>query len=74
MESAHVSDLVRLDHGKRWALDCTSMAQAADQATRERGLASPQVTFEKNHAVTAGHFGKPRTKRDHGRFIGQKQV
>ncbi|MNC77544.1 hypothetical protein D3C75_1295140 [compost metagenome] len=50
------------------------MAQATNQATRQRGFASAQVTFQKNHAVTAGHLGQLCAEFDRGRFIGQKQV
>ncbi|MNV78573.1 hypothetical protein D3C71_1720690 [compost metagenome] len=74
MERPHLTDLVRFDHGEGRAFHCTSMAQATNQATRQRGFASAQVTFQKNHAVTAGHLGQLCAEFDRGLFIGQKQI
>ncbi|MNI97059.1 hypothetical protein D3C73_1556320 [compost metagenome] len=49
------------------------MAETADDATRQGGFTHSQIAFQKNHAVTFGHFGDTGAEADHGLFVGQKQ-
>ncbi|MND88866.1 hypothetical protein D3C80_809040 [compost metagenome] len=73
MEGADVANLVRLNHCKGRTFYCALVPKATNNASRQGGLAGPQVPFEKNHAVTLGHFGNAVAEVDHGLFIGQKQ-
>ncbi|MNC48365.1 hypothetical protein D3C75_974750 [compost metagenome] len=73
MEGTDLADLVGLDHSKCRAFDRPFVAETADDATRQGGFTHSQIAFQKNHAVTFGHFGDTGAEADHGLFVGQKQ-
>src|SRR5450830_1143929 len=73
VEGSYRTDLIRFDQRKGRTFHRSRMAQPTNDPPGQRGLARPQVAFEKDQPRSARHLGNPMTERNHYLFIRQEK-